>query len=580
MRWGSGFVLCGLFGWVAPYSGVVVLVGGWCWRGVGVGGRKVFVKGKPKKNQLAGMVVGPEWPLGRGSLGVVRVCRGVGGWGLVVLGRVDVVVVGGGPVGLLLAAELGGFGVRVVVLEAGVGGSGRPRATTVHARAVQSLVRRGYVPGAWSPVGGGVGGAFHFGGVAGLVIGVPAGEPVPVLKCAQAQLEREFEVRALGVGVRVVRGCRVVGLRQFGGGVRVVAEGPGGCRVFKAGFVVGADGARSAVRELAGVRCETRAASVSALTGVVRVEGRGVLVPGWHRTSRGWVVVKGVENGKVLVRTVDGSGPVADRGRPVGLEELRGEVSRILGREVGMVQPRWLGRFSDFSRLACTYRAGRVLLAGDAAHVHFPVGGQGLSTGLLDAVNLGWKLALAVRETAGEGLLDSYDAERRPAAARVVESVRAQVELMRMPSARAAREALSAGGAGGAERLALMVSGQDTVVPARSARPSSWEGRFLRNVALRTEDGPADLVGLLREGRMLLLRFGPGLGGGAGVPGPGRGRWVRTVRAEPVAGIGVGALLVRPDGYVAWADDGGDALEDVLDLWCVPGGGVGVQGWG
>ncbi|MER8012448.1 FAD-dependent monooxygenase [Streptomyces sp. NPDC094149] len=488
-----------------------------------------------------------------------------------------VVVVGGGPVGLLLACELAGRGVRTVVVESRAGVSRCPRATTLHARAVQCLVRRGYLAGLVSGSGGrmagresGAGGAdtgggpvsspFHFAGLAGLVISVPAGEPEPVLKCAQEVLERHFEERARAVGVRVLRGCRVTDVRQGPGGVRVTARGPGGTVVCTGRYLVGADGARSVVRREAGLASRTYRATVSAMAGDVRVEGdRGSLEAGWRRTERGWIVAKPLEEGWVRLRTLNCAGAHADRDRPLVLEELRREVCWITGRDVVLGEGRWLSRFSDFSRLVASYRQGRIFLAGDAAHVHFPVGGQGLSTGVLDAVNLGWKLALAVRGWAGEGLLDSYDSERRPAAQRVIDHTRAQLALMRPgpeldPLRALFGELLARGGESGV--LASMVSAQDTVLPTRGAGSSAWEGTFLHNTVLHTRQGRADVIGLLREGLPLLLLLGGHRGTDAcAEKAEGWAGRVWVVEAEPVSGLPC-ALLVRPDGYVAWALEG------------------------
>jgi len=244
--------------------------------------------------------------------------------------------------------------------------------------------------------GGAVSSAFHFAGIPGLSISVPEGEPEPVLKCAQAELERRFEERARAAGARILRGVSVTGVEQEHDAVRVVARGPRGCWSWRAEYVVGADGARGTVRELAGIGSGTYPATVSAMMGRVRLGRPGMLGAGWHRTRRGWIVAKDAGDGAVHLRTLNCRAAHADRHRPLGLEELRREVGWIAGRDIAMSEGRWLSRFSDFSRLARTYRVGRVLLAGDAAHVHFPIGGQGLSTGLLDAVNLGWKLALTV----------------------------------------------------------------------------------------------------------------------------------------------------------------------------------------
>ncbi|PVE11117.1 FAD-dependent monooxygenase [Streptomyces scopuliridis] len=483
----------------------------------------------------------------------------------------QVVVVGGGPVGMLLAAELGAYGIDTVVLEVRAATSDRPRATTVHARTVQSLARRGYFPAPDAAADGTVSRPFHFAGLPGLRITAPASEPEPLLKESQAALERSFEAGARAVGVRVLREHRVTGVRQSPEGVEVMAEGPEGVRVFRAAYLVGADGSHGAVRTWAGIPAETRPATVSALMGLVRFTGERIPPLGWHRTRRGWIVTKTMADGRTLVRTLDWTGGPGDRNTPVTPAELRDRVSWIAGYDVEMAAPSRLSRFSDFARLADRYRAGRVLLVGDAAHVHFPIGGQGLSTGLLDALNLGWKLAFTVRGTAGAGLLDTYHHERGPAARRVIDNTRVQVALMRPGPELDPLRALFAGlltgdeekegdsgdgGKDGARHLSDMISGQDTVVAPRPGRSSRWEGRFLWNTALVTEAGPAEVIGLLRGGRPLLLLFGE-----RGLPYAAEARgWahvLRVVRAEPVPALPCDALLVRPDGYVAWSPDDG-----------------------
>lgn len=507
--------------------------------------------------------------------------------------RTQVIIVGGGPVGMLLAAELAGHGVDTLVLETRAAVSPRPKATTLHARTVQTLVRRGHLPnrapalaaggngaagngaagaGATGRTGADGGAAFHFAGIPGLMITAPAAEPEPILKIAQADLERRFEQRARAAGARVLREHRVTGLVQGPDGVRVTARGPRGPVTCDAAYLVGADGARSTVRDRAGIGSRTHPATVSALTGRITPMGRGVPEPGWHLTARGWITVKEDPGGAVHIRTLNCAGPSRSRGVPPTLEEFRREVSWIAGRDLAMTSPRWLGRFSDLTRLADTFRAGRVFLVGDAAHVHFPVGGQGLSTGLSDALNLGWKLAFAVRGEAAPGLLDSYDAERRPAARRVIDNTRAQLALMRPgPEVHALRTLFGAfleqGGPGGC--LSGMISAQDTVLPTRSGRRSAWEGRFLRNTPVATASGETDLVALLRDGRLLLLLFGEDgdryrrdVAGLAGT--------VRVVQAKPSPDAPCDALLVRPDGYVAWAS-GGDGLPAALSAYVTAG---------
>ncbi|MFJ5157301.1 FAD-dependent monooxygenase [Streptomyces sp. NPDC088353] len=481
----------------------------------------------------------------------------------------QIVIVGGGPVGMLMAAELGEHGVRTVLLEAQASVSERPKARVLHARALQGLSRRGYltelVPSGASAAAEAEA-PFRFGGIPGLSITAPASEPGPVLKRPQADLECLFEQRARTAGVRVMREHRVTGVAQDQGGVRVSAEGPLGRVECTARYLVGADGGRSVVRELAGIPSQTYRATTSGLSGLVTLEDPDALAPGWHHTGRGWIVVHDILGAGTHIKTLNCSGPHPGRHLPPTARELRSELARIAGKDIAFRQPRWLSRFSDFARLVRSYRWGRIFLAGDAAHMHFPVGAQGLSTGVQDALNLGWKLAFAVRGLAGEGLLDTYDAERRPAAQRVIDTTRVQLTLMRSePEADALRAVFA--GLVAADResrhLSDLISGQDTVLPGRTRRPSAWEGRFLQNVTLRTGAGRTDVIGLLRTGRPLLLLFGEEGGRHAGRAG----EWadvLRRVHAEPIREVPCDALLVRPDGYVAWASaSGGDRLDRV-----------------
>ncbi|MFD9726977.1 FAD-dependent monooxygenase [Streptomyces sp. NPDC059072] len=490
--------------------------------------------------------------------------------------QAHVVVVGGGPVGMLVAAELAAYGVEVVLFEPEARVADWPKATTLHARAVQSLARRGHLPtAAVAPAGAAGSGAFHFAGMPGLLIEAPETEPQPILKCPQAELERRFEERARAAGARILREHRVTEVVQEADGVRVTADGPRGTIACTAAYAVGADGARSTVRERTGIACDTQPATVASLMGTVTVTDPDSLAQGWLRTERGWIAAKRDAEGRMHIRTLDCAGAHADRQLPPTLEEVRREVSRIVGHDVAMEDGRWLSRFSDVSRLARTFRQGRVFLAGDAAHVHFPIGGQGLSTGVLDALNLSWKLALAVRGTAAPELLDTYDAERRPAAGRVVENTRAQLALMRPgPESDALRsvftEVLAADG--GRRLLGGMISAQDTVLPAGAGRPSPGAGTFLRNVALHTESGDTDVIGLLRDGRPLLLLLGER---GAAFEDEARswGQTLYVVRARRASDVPYDALLVRPDGYIAWTP-GATGLSAALSGYVVDGAGA------
>jgi 2-polyprenyl-6-methoxyphenol hydroxylase-like FAD-dependent oxidoreductase len=485
-----------------------------------------------------------------------------------------VVVVGGGPVGMLVAAELGHHGVSTVVLEANPETVDQPKAGTLHARTVQGLARRGHLrahPATEERLARQSADGFHFAGMPGLVITAPATEPGPVVGRSQADLERDFERRARERGVTVLRGHRVTDLVQGPDSVEVTADGPQGVRHLTAQYVVGADGARSTVRELLGFASDTHPATVSALLGLVRLTDPGSVPYGWHRTPRGWTVAGVNPYGHSRFITIDFRGPHPDRHSPLTLEELRAEGERILGRPVPMADPVFFSRFSDFARVVCDYRQGRVFLAGDAAHVHFPVGGQGLNLGLQDALNLSWKLAHTLAGTAGKDLLDTYDAERRPAARRVVDNTRAQLALMRPdpgldPLRDLVAELLGLDEANA--HLGNMISAQDTVYPARTADGSRWEGHFLPNLPLTTDDGPTDVTRLLLDGRPVLLLLGSD-GATHAEQAEGWSHVLRTVRAVRAAGarpLPWDAVLLRPDGYVAWASDGGP-LTGTLREW-------------
>ncbi|MFF4911242.1 FAD-dependent monooxygenase [Streptomyces sp. NPDC001260] len=484
--------------------------------------------------------------------------------------QAQTVVVGGGPVGMVLACELAWYGVRTVVLEAETAVSRRPKATTLHARSVQCLVRRGYLGGLAHPGGPTrtepVTSRFHFAGIPGLVISAPAAEPEPVLKCSQEVLEHHFEQRARAAGAQILRGVRVLEVRQGPDGVEVTAQGPNGRVHCTAEYLVGADGARSTVREQVGFASQAYPATVSAMAGDVRLDTVDDLQQGWQRTPRGWIVAKRLPGGGTRLRTLNCTSAFRERHRPLVLDELRREVSWIAGRDIPMGAPKWLSRFSDFSRLARSYRKGRILLAGDAAHVYFPIGGQGLSTGLLDAIGLGWKLAHTVRGTAGEGLLDTYDQERRPAAQRVIDHTQAQLALMRpdpeLDPLRALFGKLLTGGEE-AGALASMVSAQDTVLPAHA---SPWAGEFLSNVSLTTGQGQTDVIGLLGQGRPLLLLLDTRTAGAYAEQARAWAGLLSVVSAAPVPELPCDALLVRPDGYIAWAAGGG-ALDAVLTTY-------------
>ncbi|MET8139429.1 FAD-dependent monooxygenase [Sphaerisporangium sp. NPDC005288] len=351
----------------------------------------------------------------------------------------QVVIAGAGPTGLMLACELRLAGVDVLVLERDAErADAESRAGGMHARTLEVLDQRGMVEPflrAGRPLPGG-----HFSALPLDFRNLPTRHP-HLLVLLQRHIERLLEEHATRLGVRLWRGAEVTGLRQSGSGVEVEVLGGGpqgngrhgeaGQRWMSAEYLVGCDGGRSAVRRLAGIGFAGTSATLTAMLGDVELDAPPEHPLFQERREHGTISVLSFEPGWHRVMTTEFD-QVAGRDEPVTLEGLRRACLKIAGTDYGMRSPRWLSRFGDAARQAVEYRSGRVLLAGDAAHVHFPAGGQGLNLGVQDAVNLGWKLALVVHGHAPDSLLDSYHAERHPVGARVLENTRAQTALSRV----------------------------------------------------------------------------------------------------------------------------------------------------
>ena len=339
----------------------------------------------------------------------------------------DVIVVGGGPTGVMLASELRLHGVRVLVLERDAEPTRVVRALGLHARSIEVLDQRGLLDrflalGTQYPVGG------FFAGIS---------KPTPdrldtahpyVLGIQQPTTERLLVEHATELGVEIRRSCELVGLSQDDEGVSVdLADGTR----LRSRYLVGCDGGRSTVRKLLGVGFPGEPATREWLSGELELtaspEEVAAVVTEVRKTQRGFGVGP---SGEGLYRVVvPAESVIEDRSVLPTLEEVKQRLQVFAGTDFGVHSPRWLSRFGDATRLAERYRTGRVLLAGDAAHIHPPTGGQGLNLGLQDAFNLGWKLAAEVDGWAPEGLLDSYHAERHPVAADVLNTSRVQAEL-------------------------------------------------------------------------------------------------------------------------------------------------------
>ncbi|ROO84985.1 2-polyprenyl-6-methoxyphenol hydroxylase-like FAD-dependent oxidoreductase [Actinocorallia herbida] len=469
----------------------------------------------------------------------------------------DVVIAGCGPTGAMLAAELRLHDVRVLVVEKETEPASFARIVSLHMRSLELMAMRGLLDrllerGRRRPVGG---------IIAGIAKPAPAGLDSAyayLLGIPQPLIERLLETHAIELGAQVRRGRSVTGLTQDEEGVTV--ELSDGERL-RSRYLVGCDGARSTVRKLLGVGFPGEPSRNDTLMGEMAVgvpqEEIAAKVAEIGRTERRfWLRPFGEGVYSVVVPTAE----VSDRAEPPTLEDFRRELRAVAGTDFGVHSPRWMSRFGDATRLAERYRVGRVLLAGDAAHIHPPTGGQGLNLGVQDAVNLGWKLAAQIHGRAPEALLDTYQAERRPVAADVLDNTRAQVALSSAePGAQAVRRLL-------AELMDFDEVNRHLIekITATAIRYDFGEGpdllgRRLGDIAV----GQGTLYGLLHGGRGLLLDRTGGLTVGG---------WSDRVDhlADPSAALDVPCVLLRPDGHVAWIGDDQQDLDDHLARWFGP----------
>jgi 3-(3-hydroxy-phenyl)propionate hydroxylase len=479
-----------------------------------------------------------------------------------------VVIVGGGPTGLMLAGELALASVDVAIVERRASqdltGS---RAGGLHSRTLEVFDQRGIV-GRFLTEGK----VAQVAGFAWLRLDI---SDFPTrhnhgLALWQNHIERILAGWVGELGVPIYRGREVTGFAQDDIGVDVeLSDGP----PLRAEYLVGCDGGRSLIRKAAGIEFPGWDPTTSNLIAEVEMAEEPEL--GLRRDAHGIHSLSRLEDGGP-VRVLVTEQSLGRTGEPT-LRDLSEVLAAVYGTDFGVHSPTWISRFTDMARQAASYRKGRVLLAGDAAHVQYPTGGQGLNIGVQDAVNLGWKLAQVVKKTSPKNLLDTYHTERHPVAAIVLRNSMAQVALLRTDDrTNALRDVVSEllGLDEPRKRIAAMMSGLDIHYDLGEGHPLL--GRRMPDLDLVTANGPLRVFTLLHEARPVLLNLGEP-GGFDIAPWADRVPLIDAKYVGPWELPAIGAVtaptavLIRPDGYVAWVGDLTQrGLADALTTWFGP----------
>jgi len=476
----------------------------------------------------------------------------------------SVIVVGAGPAGLMLACELGLHGVPAIVLERLAEPAAESRSMGLQSRTVEIFHERGVADEWFRDFPAMV---MHNFGLIRLT--QPRGDYPPSLRVPQSSLEKLLAKRAVELGAEVRRGHEVIAVEQDDAGVTVTVRTADGEQQVRGDYLVGCDGGASTVRRSAGIDFPGTDATLSGVTGqfVLADDGSRERVSlAMNLVPEGFLSTLPQPDGVTRLTAVE-FGVVTPRDAPTpNADDIRAMIKRIGGPDLTIDRTLWIGRFADATRHAERYRSGRVFLAGDAAHIHFPAAGQGLNTGVQDAVNLGWKLAAEVNGWAPAGLLDTYHGERHPVGARVCANTRAQMALTHPidrvgPLREFFTELIQLDEVN--KYLIELVTGISIRYPFEEsgAQPHPLLGRRMPHIDLETDGGVVRTPQTLNAGRGVLLHTGatpPDLTGWQGRVG--------LVTAKPHSTMDAEAVLVRPDGHVVYAGDG-TGLDEALVKW-------------